>query len=59
MQKFEVEFKKTSWMVITVEAESEEDAENKGFEQLEAEGILKDACWDIDGVWEVQEKEQA
>ena len=54
MKKFEVEFKKTSWMIVTVEAENEEDAENKGFEQLEAEGVLKDACWDIDGVWEVQ-----
>ena len=43
MKKFEVEFKKTSWMIVTVEAE----------------GVLKDACWDIDGVWEVQEKEQA
>ena len=62
MKKFEVEFKKTSWMIVTVEAESEEDAENKvlvSFAQLEAEGILKGACWDIDGVWEVQEKEQA
>jgi len=63
MKKFEVEFKKTSpttlWMIVTVEAESEEDAEDEGFEQLEAEGILKDACWEIDGVWEVQEKEQA
>ena len=40
MKKFEVEFKKTSWMAIAVEAESEEDAENKGFAQLEAEGFL-------------------
>ena len=52
MKTYEVEFKKTSWVVVTVEAESEEDAENKGYELLEAEGVLKDACWDIDGVWE-------
>jgi len=50
MKKFEVEFKKTSWVIVTVEATSEEDAEEKGFQYLEAEGILKDACWDIDGV---------
>jgi len=59
MKKFEVEFKKTSWMIVTVEAESEEDAEDKGFEQLEAEGILKDACWEIDGVWEKKDEQQA
>ena len=59
MKTYEVEFKKTSWVIVTVEAENEEDAENKGFEQLEADGLLKGACWDIDGVWEVQEKEQA
>lgn len=59
MKKFEVEFKKTSWVMVTVEAESEEDAENKAFEQLEADGLLKGACWDIDGVWEVKDKEQA
>ena len=59
MKTFEVEFKKTSWVIVTVEATSEEDAEEKGFQYLEAEGILKDACWDIDGVWEVKDKEQA
>jgi len=26
MKKFEVEFKKTSWMIVTVEAESEVEA---------------------------------
>ena len=60
MRKFEVEFKKTSWMIVTVEAESEEDAENKvlvSFAQLEAEGILKDACWEIDGVWEKKDEQ--
>lgn len=54
MKTYEVEFKKTSWVIVTVEAENEEDAENKGYELLEAEGVLKDACWDIDGVWEKQ-----
>ena len=57
MKKFEVEFKKTSWMIVTVEAESEGGAEDKAFEQLEAEGILKDACWEIDGVWEKKDEQ--
>lgn len=52
MKKYAVEFKKLSWMVVEVEAASEEDAEEKGFQYLEAEGILKDACWDIESVWE-------
>ncbi len=52
MKKYAVEFKKLSWMVVEVEAASEEDAEEKGFKHLEAEGILKDACWDIESVWE-------
>ena len=59
MKKFEVEFKKTSWMIVTVEAENEEDAEDKAFEQLEAEGVLKGACWEIDGVWEKKDEQQA
>ena len=41
MKKFEVEFKKTSWMIVTVEAE----------------GIFKDACWEIDGVWEKKDEQ--
>ena len=56
MKKYAVEFKKLSWMVVEVEAASEEDAEEKGFKHLEAEGILKDACWEIDGVWEKKDE---
>lgn len=52
MKKYAVEFKKLSWMVVEVEAASEEDAEEKGYQYLEAEGILKDACWGIESVWE-------
>ena len=52
MKKYAVEFKKLSWMVVEVEAASEEDAEEKGFQYLEAQGILKHACWDIESVWE-------
>ena len=59
MKKYAVEFKKLSWMVVEVEAASEEDAEEKGFQYLEAEGILKNACWEIDGVWEKKDEQQA
>jgi hypothetical protein len=54
MKKFEVEFKKISWMTIEVEAENKDDAENKAYEYLERERILNDAIWEIESMGEVK-----
>jgi hypothetical protein len=53
LKTYEVEFKKTSWMIVTVEAESQSVAEDKAFQHLEDEGILKDAVWEIASVGEL------
>ena len=62
-EEFDLVVEVTITYLKTIHADDQEEAqaiaENKGYEYLEAEGILKDACWEIDGVWEVQEKEQA
>lgn len=53
MKKFEVELRRTSYVVITVEATSEEDAETKAWEELDnnyEHGDCEDASWDVESV---------
>ena len=58
MKKFEVELRRTSWKVISVEAETEDEAVNLAYEKLSYDEF-KSGAWDTESVWEVQEKEQA
>ncbi len=58
MKKFEVELRRTSWKVISVEAETEDEAVNRAYEKLSYDEF-KSGTWDTESVWEVQEKEQA
>lgn len=58
MKTFEVELKRTSYVVITVEASSEEDAEIKAWKELGTNyehSDLEDASWDVESIEEIKE----
>ena len=57
MKTFEVELRRTSYVVITVEAASEEDAENKAWRELDANydhGDSEAASWDVESIEEIK-----
>ena len=56
MKKFEVELRRTSWKVISVEAETEDEAVNLAYEKLSYDEF-KSGVWDTESVWEAQEGE--
>lgn len=56
MKTFEVELRRTSYIVLTIEAENEDEAETKAWGEIES-GDYKheDAQWDIESVERVWE----
>jgi len=57
MKTFEVELRRTSYVVITVEATSEEDAETKAWKELNnnyEHGYCEDASWDFESIEEIK-----
>jgi hypothetical protein len=58
MKTYEVELRRTSYIVLTVEAESEDDAEGKAWKELEhGDYNHEDAQWDIESIEEVDQEE--
>ena len=58
MKKFEVELRHTSYLVITVEAESRDEAEDKAWKELctnYEHSDLEDASWDVESIEEIKE----
>jgi hypothetical protein len=58
MKTFEVELRRTSYVVITVEATSEEDAETKAWKELDnnyEHGDSEAASWDVESIEEIKE----
>jgi len=56
MKTYEVEFKRTSYIIITVEAESEDHADELAWQQLAKDGSygdLDDANWETESIEEV------
>ena len=57
MKTFEVEFRRTSYIVIEVEAESRDEAEDKAWQELEFLATqpthINDSTWDIESIEEV------
>ena len=51
---YEVEICRSSWVTLTIEADSEEEAEAKAWKEIEARGDTGDAHWDCDRVEEVE-----
>lgn len=56
MKTFDVEFKKVSYITVTVEAESKDEAEEKAWAELEqGRTDIYDANWEVEsiGEWEL------
>jgi hypothetical protein len=60
MKSYEIEIKRTSFITVTVEADTVEEAEQKAWEEIEGgydEGGYAD--WEIDSINELAEGETA
>lgn len=55
MKKFEVEYRRTSFITVQVEAQSAEEADKKAWESIEADYYINDAAWEIESIEEIQE----
>jgi len=54
MKTFEVELRRTSYIIVTVEAENEDDAETQAWAQIEADNVnINDSHWDVESVEEI------
>lgn len=51
---YEVDMYRSSWVTLTIEANSEEEAEAKAWKEIEARGDAGDAHWDCDRIEEVE-----
>lgn len=59
MKTFEVELRRTSYIVLTIEAETQEEAEEKAWEEIERGDYRhEDAQWDIESVEETNQGEE-
>jgi hypothetical protein len=54
MKTYDVELKRTSYITLTVEANSEDEAEEKAWLELDGEHAHADAQWDIESIEESQ-----
>jgi hypothetical protein len=56
MKTFEVELKRESYITLTIEADSRDDAEAKAWHELEQNyPHINDSTWDINYINEVEE----
>jgi ribosomal protein L20A (L18A) len=53
MKTFEVELQRTSYITVTVEAENEDDAEAKAYEEIANEHKYSDANWTTESIEEI------
>lgn len=56
MKTYEVEIRRTSFFVVTVEAKDEEEAEDKAWEEINSRADTYHASWDIESI---EEKDHA
>ena len=55
MKTYDVELKRTSYITLTVEANSEDEAEEKVWQEIESDRAdIYDAEWDIESIEESQ-----
>jgi hypothetical protein len=56
MRSYEVEFQRTSYITVTVQAGNEDEAEEVAWAQLEADTVnINDADWKVESVEEIHE----
>lgn len=58
MKTYEVELRRTSYIIVTVEAENEDDAEAKAWAEVEdGRADINDAVWDVESIEEINQGE--
>lgn len=57
MKTYEVEFQRTSYLTITVEADDEEKAEQQAWLEVERGeyGRINDAQWNVESIEEIED----
>lgn len=56
MKTYEVELRRTSYVTLTIEAETRKDAEVKAWQALERGGLATDCTdWDLASIEEIEE----
>jgi hypothetical protein len=54
MKTYEVELQRTSYVIVTVEAENEDEAEGVAWKRIEANGVnINDSNWSVESVEEI------
>ncbi len=57
MKTYEVEYRRTSYITITVEANSKEEADEKAWREVEHDRAdINDACWELELIQEVEDE---
>lgn len=55
MKTYEVEYRRTSYITMTVEASSKEEADQKAWREIEHDRAdINDACWELELIQEVE-----
>ena len=56
MKKFEVEYRRTSYITMMVEANSKEEADEKAWREIEHNRAdINDACWELESIEEIED----
>ena len=56
MKTYEVEVRRTSYIIVTVEADDEEQAEAKAWQRIEADNVnINDAYWELESIEEIEQ----
>ena len=56
MKTYEVELRRTSYIIVTVEANDKDEAEAEAWKRVEADHVnINDAQWDIESIEETEE----
>jgi hypothetical protein len=57
MKTYEVEYRRTSYITMTVEANSKEEADQKAWREIEHDRAdINDACWELELIQEVEDE---
>ena len=54
MKTYEIELRRTSYITVTVEAETQEQAEDKAWHEINYDPVNDFASWDIENTTEVK-----
>lgn len=57
MKKYEVEYRRTSYITIEVEANSSEEADEIAWQRIEDNRAdINDACWELESIEEIDDE---